>query len=270
LLHIITDHVPSAAKTLEMPPNSNHATAGASLSCSTPTPSIASSVEERQARYSVNLQSGHSSSEIEIHETCRGAKHPSSDESPDFSFNDAPPKFTSTITWKAPFGDENEEIQTIAAEDPDLYGLDAAPASEDKPSRRLLSRRIRKIWHLRGYDDDGETDWWFASTAVPLLAATIAPLANVLSIAALVTYWRMDIRNPDDPSRLLVEFQGILYRDPRWCYWLNVGSLVCGFVGNIFLLANFTGRIRYIVALPVTIVLWYIATAIVSPALAVF
>jgi len=35
-----------------------------------------------------------------------------------------------------------------------------------------------------------------------------------------------------------------------------------GFVGNFFLLCNFTNRIRYIIALPVTIIMWYIATAI--------
>jgi len=39
-------------------------------------------------------------------------------------------------------------------------------------------------------------DWWFASTAIPLLAATIGPLANVLSIAALVTRWRVTL--PDN------------------------------------------------------------------------
>ena len=37
-----------------------------------------------------------------------------------------------------------------------------------------------------------------------------------------------------------------------------------GFVGNFALLLNFTRRIRYIVALPVTIFCWYIATSIVS------
>ena len=45
---------------------------------------------------------------------------------------------------------------------------------------------------------------------------------------------------------------------------LNAVSLVCGFVGNIYLLFNFTQRVRYIVALPMTIVLWYFATGIVS------
>jgi potassium channel subfamily K len=67
---------------------------------------------------------------------------------------------------------------------------------------------------MRGYDDDDDTDWWFASTAIPLLAATMAPLANVLSIAALVTGWRMSL--DDGKGGLLEEFQGVPYRDPRW------------------------------------------------------
>ncbi len=48
------------------------------------------------------------------------------------------------------------------------------------------------------------------------------------------------------------------------CIALNAASLACGFAGNIFLLFNFTRRIRYIVALPMTIILWYFATGIVS------
>lgn len=62
------------------------------------------------------------------------------------------------------------------------------------------------------------------------------------------------------------ELYGVPFKDPRWCYWLNAASLICGFVGNFFLLMNFTQKIRYIVALPMTIVLWYIATGLVSRA----
>jgi len=115
---------------------------------------------------------------------------------------------------------------------------------------------------LRGYDDDDETDWWFASTACPLLAATIAPLANVLSIAALVTYWRMNVS--DGNGGILPDFLGTPFKDPRWCTGINAGSLVCGFLGNIFLLFNFTGRIRYIIALPASIILFYCANFMVS------
>ncbi|KAJ4289090.1 Potassium channel [Kalmusia sp. IMI 367209] len=44
------------------------------------------------------------------------------------------------------------------------------------------------------------------------------------------------------------------------CYYVNVASLICGFLGNVFLLFNFTQRIRYIIALPTTIIFWYLAT----------
>lgn len=114
----------------------------------------------------------------------------------------------------------------------------------------------RRWWRftLRDWDDDDEQDWWFASTAIPLLAATIAPLANVLSIAALVTYWRMclvpGVDHADasqclyDNGALNTDLDGITFADPDWCFWLNVVSLIVGFIGNFFLLCNFTNRIR--------------------------
>ncbi|KAH0365641.1 voltage-gated potassium channel, partial [Aureobasidium melanogenum] len=131
----------------------------------------------------------------------------------------------------------------------------------------------RKHWWkftLRSWDDDQEQDWWFAGTAIPLLAATMGPLANVLSIAALVTSWRMclvDGVNPetcpwDGKSELLTDLDGHSFADPHWCYKLNIFSLALGFAGNIFLLFNFTNRIRYIIALPCTIILWYAATGV--------
>jgi potassium channel subfamily K len=91
-----------------------------------------------------------------------------------------------------------------------------------------------------------------------LLAATLGPLANVSSIAALVTPWRQ--QNIINGERIS-DFNGVPFGDPRWCYWINVASLICGFLGNLFLLLNFTQRIRYIIALPVTVVLWYLSSA---------
>ncbi|KAF6220639.1 hypothetical protein HO133_003072 [Letharia lupina] len=113
-------------------------------------------------------------------------------------------------------------------------------------------------FHLRPDDDDQPQDWWFCSTAIPLLAACTGPLANVMSIAALVTSWRNNY-NPANPG---IDADSTGFPDPRWCLGLNGASLACGFAGNIFLLFNFTRRIRYIVALPVTIILWYFATGI--------
>ena len=129
----------------------------------------------------------------------------------------------------------------------------------EPPKPEIPEKHDWKI-HLRPDDDDQPQDWWFCSTAIPLLAATTGPLANVMSIAALVTSWR----NNYDPANPGIDADSIGFPDPKWCLGLNGASLACGFVGNIFLLFNFTRRIRYIVALPVTIILWYFATGIVG------
>ncbi|KAF1942259.1 potassium channel-like protein [Clathrospora elynae] len=131
---------------------------------------------------------------------------------------------------------------------------------EDEKSDIPMTKRENKspwwdIWKRR--KDCQESDWWFASTGIPLLAATLGPLANVSSIAALVTSWR---QQNFVGGEWLSEFDGVPYADPRWCYWINVASLICGFLGNLFLLLNFTQRIRYIIALPATIVFWYLSS----------
>jgi potassium channel subfamily K, other eukaryote len=121
--------------------------------------------------------------------------------------------------------------------------------------------------------------WWFASTAIPLLAATIGPLANVLSIAALVTSWRAQLGDNGELPGGADEL-GVGIPDPQWSVGaravveriianrfreiiLNAVSLACGFVGNFFLLCNFTKRVRYIISLPMSIIFWFFATGIV-------
>jgi hypothetical protein len=56
---------------------------------------------------------------------------------------------------------------------------------------------------------------------------------------------------------------GVDIADPKWETVLNAISLGVGVLGNLALMFNFTKRIRYIVALPLTIIAWYIATGIV-------
>ena len=48
------------------------------------------------------------------------------------------------------------------------------------------------------------------------------------------------------------------------CTVLKSASLVCGAIGNLFLLFNFTRTVRYIIALPASIILWSMATGHVS------
>lgn len=106
-------------------------------------------------------------------------------------------------------------------------------------------------------------DWWFASTAIPLLAATIGPLASVCSIAALVTTWRVTLLD-NGQLPLGKDENGVGIDDPHWEIVWNGISLGCGFAGNLALLLNFTRRTRYIIALPLSIICWYFATGIVS------
>lgn len=57
-------------------------------------------------------------------------------------------------------------------------------------------------------------------------------------------------------------FSALVAADFTRCIILNAASLVCACVGNLFLLLNFTRHVRYIVALPITIILFYLATGI--------
>ena len=141
----------------------------------------------------------------------------------------------------------------------------STPRAEEAKNLEPIARtptHTKHLWkfRLRPDDDDEPQDWWFASTAIPLLAATIGPLANVMSIAALITSWRCKY----DPGFPGEDAKALGLKDPRWCVGLNAASLACGFAGNIFLLFNFTRRVRYMIALPATIFLWYLATGIVS------
>lgn len=140
----------------------------------------------------------------------------------------------------------------------------------DGPSKELgfevsQTRQKEAHWRLRLREDDGggRQDWWFASTAIPLIAAAIAPAANVFSIAALVSTWRASLY--DYETHMVLEpFNGIEIPDPHWVIGTNVTSLICGYLGNISLFLNFTNRVPYILALPVTVVLWYISFAVVG------
>ncbi|KAK4660995.1 Potassium channel [Podospora pseudocomata] len=106
--------------------------------------------------------------------------------------------------------------------------------------------------------------WWFASTAIPLIAATIGPFSNVLSIVSLVSPWRFtlpdnglpfsDNHGSDDAA------WGI--PDPNWEIIPNIFSIIFGLLGHLFLLLNFTRRVRYIVALPLSIVFWLLSALI--------
>ena len=67
---------------------------------------------------------------------------------------------------------------------------------------------------MRPPEDDEPQSWWIASTAIPLVAATTGPLANVMSVTALVVPWRSQILSHEDSTAGNFIQEG--YPDPRW------------------------------------------------------
>ncbi|GAM39499.1 ion channel [Talaromyces pinophilus] len=150
-----------------------------------------------------------------------------------------------------------------SAEGPNIV-FRAENEAEGYRSRWLWSlSQFREAFNEWQNGEEGQTqDWWVASTAIPLVAATTAPLANLMSVVALVTSWRNEIHPSQLDSQGRTLQTGI--KDPDWCLGLNASSLAFGVLGNLFLLFNFTQKMRYIVALPASIGLWFLATGVLA------
>ncbi|EAA32964.2 hypothetical protein GE21DRAFT_6735 [Neurospora crassa] len=134
-------------------------------------------------------------------------------------------------------------------------------SSREPPPNNEVRTLFNGHINLRGRNDNLPQKWWPASTAIPLLVATIGPLSHVLSIASLVTTWKVTL--PD--SGILPDGKddnGIGIPDPKWEINANIVSLICGFAGNFFLLLNFTGRVRYVVAIPAAVGAWVFSSGI--------
>ncbi|KAF2034373.1 hypothetical protein EK21DRAFT_107994 [Setomelanomma holmii] len=105
--------------------------------------------------------------------------------------------------------------------------------------------------------------WWFASTACPLIAGTFGPMANAFSICALVETWRVYIPPGSD------EGHGERIEDPKWLIAVNSVSLVFALVANMSLLLNMARRLSFRIAQPITIIGWYLASALLIVLVAV-
>lgn len=89
--------------------------------------------------------------------------------------------------------------------------------------------------------------WYFISSYFPLICACLGPLANMISVIALIVHWRVKIDNNE------------LAPDENYLLVLNSLSLSFGIIGNISLLMNFSKTIRYLVAQSISITCWIIA-----------
>lgn len=83
-----------------------------------------------------------------------------------------------------------------------------------RDTRPSLWDRFTDKFHMRPPEDDEPQSWWIASTAIPLVAAAAGPLANVMSIVALVMPWRSHVISENDgPAGNWIQ---IGYDDPHW------------------------------------------------------
>ncbi|KAK1759579.1 outward-rectifier potassium channel TOK1 [Echria macrotheca] len=95
--------------------------------------------------------------------------------------------------------------------------------------------------------------WWFASSAFPMIAGTLGPVASAFSICALVRPWRQYL-----PPGTDIDSAGFV-PDPVWLTVINAVQLVIAILSNFALLLNMTRRLSFAIAQPVTIIGWYIS-----------
>ncbi|OLN85234.1 Outward-rectifier potassium channel TOK1 [Colletotrichum chlorophyti] len=108
----------------------------------------------------------------------------------------------------------------------------------------------------RFQNDDAHLDpsrWWFASSAFPMIAGTLGPVASAFSICALVRPWRQHF--PPGTEILNATF----VPDPQWLIIINAIQLAIAIISNAFLLLNMGRRVRFSLAQPITIVGWYLS-----------
>lgn len=79
---------------------------------------------------------------------------------------------------------------------------------EDGRAEDLPKVIERNIQNDRAHLDPSR--WWFASSAFPMIAATLGPVANAFSILALVRPWRQRI--PPGSNITIALYQD----DPVW------------------------------------------------------
>ncbi|KAK4241509.1 outward-rectifier potassium channel TOK1 [Achaetomium macrosporum] len=105
----------------------------------------------------------------------------------------------------------------------------------------------------------GPSRWWFASSAFPMIAGTLGPVASAFSICALVKPWRQSY-----PPGTNIDSAPFI-PDPPWLTAINAVQLVIAILANMALLLNMTRRLSFTIAQPVTIVGWYVSSfALVS------
>lgn len=137
------------------------------------------------------------------------------------------------------------------------------PAQEQRPVPPLhillvINAPIGAISNLAVRPGEPHFLWWYSiSTYFPLLSACVGPLSNCISIVAFIEHWRQRVDT------------GKLVTDPPRVLALNALSLALGIIGNMSLLMNFSGTVKYLVTQVLSIICWYLASGVLTAALLV-
>lgn len=133
---------------------------------------------------------------------------------------------------------------------------DSSPMKSPVTLQHALNVRLESILSLNVRPGEPFFVLWFLiSSYFPLIAACLGPLANMISIVALVEHWKVDIitrKNVPDIPKVVV---------------MNAVSLALGLIGNISLLMNFSRSVKYLVSQSVSIIAWLCASALLAAAL---
>ncbi|KAK9483618.1 hypothetical protein V1527DRAFT_413026 [Lipomyces starkeyi] len=96
-------------------------------------------------------------------------------------------------------------------------------------------------------------EWYTLASSCPLMAAALGPVSNLFSITALAEPWVIELNHGQfDHFR----------PDSAWTIALNAVSLAFGILANMFLLANFTGRVKYSLSQAISITAFFIASVL--------
>ncbi|KAF0637249.1 hypothetical protein FPSE5266_20302 [Fusarium pseudograminearum] len=84
-----------------------------------------------------------------------------------------------------------------------------------------------------------------------MIAGTLGPVASAFSICSLAEPWRQSLVTGADIQ------SAVDIPDPSWLVVIEAIQLLIGIIANLFLLLHMARRVRFGLALPVTIVGWY-------------
>ncbi|KAF4831521.1 Outward-rectifier potassium channel TOK1 [Colletotrichum tropicale] len=134
--------------------------------------------------------------------------------------------------------------------------MNDADLGDNIEQRVAQSEQAKAQRDKRFQNDDAHLDpsrWWFASSAFPMIAGTLGPVASAFSICALVRPWRQHFPPGTDIDA------ATFVPDPKWLIIVNAIQLAIAIVSNVFLLLNMARRVRFSLAQPITIVGWYLS-----------